>query len=153
MKVKHWLWIFAVLSLLTVAFIWGNSLRSIPESAAQSSVVAETIRPVLDPQQQMDPPTYHNLVRKLAHLAEFFVLGLFVCGFTVCLGLELKKQLICMPMLIVLLVAVGDEFIQHFTNRGSLVTDVVLDFAGAMAGLLLTAVLYRIIIQRVCRSG
>ena len=147
MKVKHWLWIFAVLSLLTVAFIWGNSLKNIPESAAQSSTVAEAVRPVLDPQEKLEPPAYHNLVRKLAHLVEFFVLGLFVCGFALCLGLELKKRLVSMPMLIVLIVAVADEFIQHFTERGSRVTDVALDFAGALAGLLLAALIYKCLVK------
>ena len=145
MKVKHWLWIFAALSLLTVAFIWGNSLKSIPESAAQSSQVAESARPVLDPQEKLEKSDFHDLVRKLAHVVEFFALGLFVGGFAAFLGLQLKKRLISMPMLIVLTVAVGDEWIQHFTKRGSLVTDVVLDFAGALAGLLLAAILYKII--------
>ena len=147
MKVKHWLWLFAALSLLTVAFIWGNSLKSIPESAAQSSEVAETVRPVLDPQQKIEPPAFHDLIRKIAHVAEFFALGLFVGGFTLCLGLELKKRLISMPMLIVLLVAVGDEWIQHFTNRGSLVTDVVLDFGGALVGLLAATILHKTILR------
>lgn len=145
MKVKHWLWLFATLSLLCVAFIWGNSLKSIPESAAQSSQVAESVRPVLDPQEKLEKPVFHDLVRKLAHVAEFFALGLFVGGFTVCLSLELKKRLISLPLLIVLLVAVGDEWIQHFTSRGSLVTDVVLDFAGALAGLLTVALIADIV--------
>ena len=145
MKVKHWLWIFVALSLLTVAFIWGNSLKSIHESAAQSSQVAESVRPVLDPQEKMEKMAFHDLVRKFAHVVEFLALGLFVGGFAICLGLELKKRFVSLPMLIALLVAVGDEFIQHFTKRGSLVTDVALDFAGALAGLLLAAILYKII--------
>ena len=147
MKLKHWLWIFAALSLLCVAYIWGNSLKSIPESAAQSTLVAEMIRPVLDPQEKLTPDVFHNLVRKLAHLVEFFVLGVFVCGFTINLGVALEKMLVSLPMLIVLIVAVGDEFIQYFTERGSQVTDVVLDFSGALAGLLFAAILYRIIVK------
>ena len=147
MKAKHWMWVFALLSIVTMAYIWGNSLKSIPESAAQSSMVAELIRPILDPQKKLPLDVFHNLVRKLAHLVEFFTLGVFVCGFTVSLGVELKKRLISLPVLIVLLVAVGDEFIQYFTHRGSLVTDVVLDFTGALGGLLATAILYRIVVR------
>lgn len=141
------MWVFALLSIVTMAYIWGNSLKSIPESAAQSSMVAELIRPILDPQKKLPLDVFHNLVRKLAHLVEFFTLGVFVCGFTVSLGVELKKRLISLPVLIVLLVAVGDEFIQYFTHRGSLVTDVVLDFTGALGGLLATAILYRIVVR------
>ena len=147
MKARYWLWIFAVLSLLTVAFIWGNSLPSIPESAAQSTAVAETVQPIVDPQQKIEPPTFHSYLRKTAHLVEFALLGIFVCGFTICLGVELKKRLISLPILIVLVVAVGDEFIQHFAKRGSLVTDVVLDFSGALIGLLVSAIIYRIVVK------
>ena len=133
------------MSLLMVAFIWGNSLKSIPESAAQSSQVADTVRPVLDPQEKLDRPTFHDLVRKLAHVVEFFALGLFAGGFAVCLSLERKERLISLPVLLVLSVAVVDEWIQHFTNRGSRVTDVVLDFAGAITGLLIATLIYKII--------
>ena len=134
-----------VLSLLTVAFIWGNSLKSIPESAAQSSSIAEKVQTVIDPQQKVESLAFHDLIRKAAHLVEFFALGLFVCGFTLCLGLKLNKQLVSMPMLMVLLVAVGDEFIQHFTQRGSQVADVALDFGGALAGLLVAWLIFLIL--------
>ena len=147
MKAKHWMWIFALLSIVTIAYIWGNSLKSIPESAAQSTIVAEVLRPILDPQEKMTLNAFHNLVRKLAHLTEFFALGVFVCGFAVSLGVELKKRLICLPVLIVLLVAVGDEYIQYFTKRGSLVTDVVLDFVGALGGLLAAVLIYKIVLR------
>ena len=147
MKAKHWMWIFALLSIVTIAYIWGNSLKSIPESAAQSTIVAEVLRPILDPQEKMTLNAFHNLVRKLAHLAEFFALGVFVCGFAVSLGAELKKRLISLPILIVLSVAVADEYIQHFTKRGSLVTDVVLDFVGALGGLLAAVLIYKIVLR------
>ena len=52
-----------------------------------------------------------------------------------------------MPLLIVLLIAVGDEWLQVYTERGSLVTDVIIDFAGALAGLLMAAMLYKIILK------
>ena len=136
-----------MLSLLTVAFIWGNSLKSIPESSAQSTTVAEQVQPIVDPQQKIEPPVFHDYLRKAAHLVEFFFLGLFVCGFTICLGLEQKKRFISLPLLMVLSVAVGDEFIQHFAKRGSLVTDVVLDFSGALAGLLIFAIAYRFVVK------
>ena len=147
MKVRHLLYLFAILSLLTVAFICGNSLKSIPESSAQSSAVADKIQGVVDPQQKVEPPIFHNLIRKLAHVIEFFVLGLFVCGFTICLGHELDKRFVSMPLLIVLLIAVGDEWLQVYTERGSLVTDVLIDFSGALAGLLMAAMLYKIILK------
>lgn len=126
---------FALLILVTVGFIWGNSLKTIEQSADQSAPVAESIQPVLDPQKKMEKPEFHDFVRKLAHVVEFFALGVFVAGFAVSLGASLKKIFVSMPILITLVVAVGDEYIQHFAGRGSLVTDVALDFAGSLVGL------------------
>lgn len=126
---------FALLALLMICFIWGNSLKTVEQSADQSAPVAESLRPVLDPQEKIEKPVFHDFVRKLAHVVEFFALGVFVTGFAVSLVAYLKKTLVSMPILLVLSVAVIDEYIQHFTKRGSLVTDVVLDFAGALAGL------------------
>jgi len=147
MKVRHLLWLFAILSLLTVAFIWGNSLKSIPKSSAQSSAVADKVQSIVDPLQKVEPPAFHKLIRKLAHIVEFFILGMFVCGFAICLGCELGKRLVSMPMLIVLLVALGDEWIQVYTGRGSLITDVLIDFAGALVGLLMAGILYWFVVK------
>ena len=127
--------IFALLILMTVGFIWGNSLKNIEQSSAQSTPVAESLQPVLDPQEKIEKPVFHDFVRKLAHVTEFFVLGVFAAGFALSLGAYLKKLFISMPILLTLTVAVGDEFIQHFTGRGSQVTDVMLDFSGSLAGL------------------
>ena len=147
MKVRHLLYLFAILSLLTVAFIWGNSLKSIPESSAQSSAVADKIQDVVDPEKKVEPSVFHNLIRKAAHIIEFFALGIFVGGFAICLGYEQQKRLISMPLLIVLLIAVGDEWIQVYAERGSLVTDVIIDFSGALAGLLMVSMLHQLVVK------
>lgn len=147
MKNRHWLWLFALLFLLTTAFLWGNSLKSIPESDAQSVVVADTLRPVLNPDQRIDALMYHTYVRKLAHFLIYGFLGLVAGGFATCLGVERNTRFYSLPLLMTLLVAVVDEWIQHFALRGSQVTDVVLDFAGSLVGLLVAAVIYRIVLK------
>lgn len=136
---------FALLSLLITGFIWSNSLMSVEQSGEQSSVVAETIQPVIDPNEKVEKPKFHDFIRKAAHVIEFLALGLSVVGFALSLGKYLGKNFVSMPILIVLSVAVTDEFIQHFTKRGSLVKDVVLDFAGGIAGLCLGWLLYFIV--------
>ena len=143
--------IFALLVLMTVGFIWGNSMKSVEQSSAQSTPVAESLQPVLDPQEKMEKPDFHDLVRKLAHVAEFFTLGLFVLGFAVSLGAHLKRRFVSLPILMALFVAVGDEYIQHFTGRGSLVTEVVLDFAGSLAGMGV-AVLFLWVLRQIVRG-
>ena len=73
------------------------------------------------------------IVRKGAHLAEFFLLG-FLVMYAVA---EVKKKLPSMVgfgYFYVLLVAVTDEFIQSFSDRTSSVKDVLIDFTGAFIG-------------------
>ena len=133
--------LFALLILITVGFIWGNSMKTVEQSSTQSTSVAELLRPVLDPREKLEKSEFHNLVRKLAHVVEFFALGLFVVGFSVSLGAYLERKFVSLPILMVLLVAVTDEYIQYFTGRGSLVTDVVLDFAGSLTGMGVTVLI------------
>lgn len=132
---RKWLILFAVLSLAVIAFIWGNSLQSIEKSGGQSKVLSDAIKPQVDPGNKVTPDEFEIFLRKCAHLAEFTALGICVAGFTVNLGRLKKERYLSMPLLIVLLVAVVDEYIQHFTGRGTAVTDVVLDFGGAVFGL------------------
>ena len=129
--------VFALLVLLITGFIWSNSMKEASHSNAQSMAMAESLQPVLDSKEEIAEWKFHDFVRKLAHIAEFFLLGLAVSGFGVSLSAYRKKALISLPILMVLLVAVADEFIQHFTHRGSMVTDVVLDFASSAVGLVL----------------
>lgn len=127
--------IFALISLLIIGFIWGNSLVSMERSGEQSSVIAETLQPVVDPNEQVEGPKFHDFIRKAAHVIEFFALGMSLAGFALSLGEYLKQRFVLMPVLAVLFVAVTDEYIQYFTKRGSHIKDVVLDFAGGVVGL------------------
>ena len=127
--------VFVLLTLLIVGVIWGNSMQTVERSEAQSTQIAESLQPVLDAKEELAEREYHRFVRKLAHVTEFFLLGLAVAGFGISLSVYLKKTLISLPLLMVLFVAVADEYIQHFSDRGSLVTDVVLDFVSAVVAL------------------
>lgn len=63
-----------VLILLTLTFIWSRSLKSIPDSRAESEAVLEVVRPLLETVVGEGNVTDH-LVRKLAHFSEFCLLG------------------------------------------------------------------------------
>ena len=136
---KRWMILFAVLALMVTAFIWGNSLKSNEASREQSKTLTESIKPTVDPDNKIDDFDIEIFLRKSAHILEFFALGFCVAGFTVNLGRLKEERYLSLPLLIVLLVAVIDEYIQHFTQRGTAVTDVVLDFGGAVLGLALVA--------------
>lgn len=135
--------ILLILTILTLAFIWGHSMMSVPASASESGGVLELIRPLLEIFVGKGNATNH-LVRKLAHFAEYGTLGLEL-GLLICAewinfrakktlplpdGL-IKKGLVC--LLAVFIVAFLDESIQILSGRGPLVEDIWLDLSGGAA--------------------
>ena len=125
----------ALLTVLLIVFIWGNSCLSREDSGAQSGRITQFLRSVLDPREQIPEENFHHFVRKTAHFLEFSVLGFLVARFCAVVGSMINKRLVSLPILMVLLVAVLDEYIQFFADRGSAVTDVMLDFMGGLTGL------------------
>ena len=84
--------------------------------------------------------SYGEFVRKRARLTEYFLLGA-ECALVAALlsgGRALRHIWAC--LFVPLAVAVMDEFLQQFAGRASLVSDVVVDFAGAVAGVVVVMV-------------
>ena len=127
--------LFGILSLCAACFIFSQSLLSGEESGGLSAKVMAFLRPLLDPNGIIPEDVFHFVVRKAAHFTEFAILGICVGGFTVNLGLLRHRRYVALPLLLTLCVAVCDEFLQYFTGRGSMVTDVVLDYAGSLSAL------------------
>ena len=134
-KIKRWLWVFAGLSVAMAALIWGHSMMSREASSGESLSVLALLMPILDAFGIGDAEIAHGVLRKVAHFVEFAALGVTVCGFTVNLGRLRGQRLVSLPLLMLLSVAVTDEFIQLFSGRAAMVQDVVLDFAGGVTGL------------------
>lgn len=141
MQRKRFLILFAVLSVLVAGFILSQSMLPREDSAEQSGWVMDLIKPFLDVENQVPEETFHLWIRKAAHFMGFAALGLCVGGFCVNLGHLRQRRYRALPMLLTLLTAVADEFLQYFTGRGSMVTDVVLDYSGALFGLALAALI------------
>ncbi len=112
------------------AFIFSNSLKDGLESQEDSDVILAWFRPLLEWIFGKDPEVLNYVVRKAAHMAEFFVLALLICW----LSHAVKKKFHGYGLLYPLSVAIIDEFIQSFTGRTSMVLDVMIDFAGALIG-------------------
>lgn len=84
-----------------------------------------------------------QLVRKLAHFAEFGLLGCELAALLVVRD-RVGSQDIANCLFAGLSAALIDETIQLFTNRGSQVQDVWLDFAGVCSGIGLALVILAI---------
>lgn len=127
-KVTFFLFLTAAVTL----FIFSNSLKNIQQSNEASGVFIEWLGSVVRFIFGEGADVYF-IVRKGAHLAEFFALGFFVMNAVS----EIKKKISGITgfgFFYVLLVAVTDEYIQSFFDRTSSVSDVLIDFAGAMLG-------------------
>ena len=138
--------IFAILSLLLICFIFSNSAQPRSESAARSSALMSLIKPILDPYNRIEDDVFHHYVRKAAHFTEFAALGFSLMGLSDSLSWRNKKQRLLMPLLTSLLAAAADETIQIFSPlRGPGIRDVLLDFCGAVFGVIGMAVLLLLI--------
>ena len=138
---KRGLILYGILSLLVLMVIYGQSMLSRQESAGVSGFVVTYLKPVLDPGDWWKPEDFHYFIRKAGHFTEYMLLGLFYGRFFALLNRHRGKRNVSALLLTVLTVAVSDEYLQYFTGRGSAVTDVVLDFSGALVGVLLVSVL------------
>lgn len=128
-----------LLLALLLLFIWGNSCLPVRLSSRESGHFLELVRPLLEPFFGKGNVTDH-LVRKLAHFTEFTALGLLM-GLLFQTGRRVRPRFILSAMLAGLLVALLDETIQMFSDRGDQIKDVWLDFSGVVTGVLLSALL------------
>ena len=120
------------LIILTLCFIWGQSLLDGETSSRESGFVFQLIYPFLYHVFGEVDATEH-LLRKLAHFMEYAALG---CSLSLYFGYEQKS--ILKGMNVALLAALFDETIQLFSvSRGPQLSDIWLDFSGAVTGILL----------------
>ena len=136
--------IFLVLAS-TAIFIFSNSMLSGEDSNQKSGVIVELIRPIIDPDGRMATYEIQYIVRKTAHFMEFFVFGASLTAISFLIGKKIFTPWIFMPMFLTLAAAVADEYVQSFTGRTSLVSDIVIDFSGGISGIVLAVIIYAII--------
>ena len=127
---KIWIFILCVFLVLTLAFIWGNSMLDADTSAAGSGKVFSVVQPFFD--SVFGPGTITEAItRKIMHGTEFFVLGLELTLIFAAFGnYGFKNWTFILSE--GLFVALADETIQYFTNRGPSVIDVWIDCSGLM---------------------
>lgn len=119
-----------------LGFIFSNSLKSRTASAAQSESAEGLFSRLLAKLGiKGDLATISEIVvRKAAHVFEFFVLALLVCGFLKVLHRGIKR-----PYTVAALFSVGaaatDECLQILSSRGASVRDVLIDSIGVALGL------------------
>ena len=128
-----------LLPLLTIAclvFIFWGSLQPGPVSAARSSRVARFVAAQLEKisGKPVDAERVDPVIRKLTHCLEFALFALLLT-FSLRVRRESFRGVPYRALFFSLLAAVCDETIQRFVvGRSSEVTDVLIDFSGALFG-------------------
>lgn len=138
-KPIHGFRIFAALALLVACiwFIWHNSMLSPEDSDRRSQMAAEFLTRVFRTFLHEDSALIKLMVRnvrKIAHAVEFFALGTISIIILMILG-RVNVHMVLHAVLLLLAVAVTDESIQLFSQRGAQVSDIILDFISGMTGL------------------
>jgi len=153
-----------LLCLLSFGFIFYNSSRTGSLSNNRSYDIVQSLREIkyevegktntIKVNKGVLPISARDeklnlIIRKNAHAFEYCLLGVVVSNILFLLGVKGKNALTTI-MFICLLFAVTDEFHQRFVpGRASLVSDVLIDFAGSLIGMgLFYLVYYKIYVKR-----
>ena len=136
-------WILYILLGLIVFFIWDNSMQNGGSSDGFSLLFAEIFVPIVNKLGfHGNIWTLNRIVRKLAHLSEFTILGGVL--YTI-LRRYITYGTVIKTIGLGMLIASFDEFIQLFSpGRSSQISDVLIDTVGIIIGTLLVKLAYYI---------
>ena len=130
-----------ILIVITLVFIWGNSM--IPGKL--SSEMTDWLRDVISKLFPFAKGEKHvssgHMLRKTMHFTEYAILGIELT----CLKNTSRKLDKCKVLLLGVLAAMIDETIQLFTpGRAGMLQDVWLDTAGVVTGFVILTVIHKL---------
>lgn len=136
-------WILYIVLCLIVFFIWDNSLQNGGNSDGFSLIFAEWLAPIADKLGFYGNIwALNRIVRKLAHLTEFTILGGILY---VVLRHYIEYGTVVKTIGVGIVIASLDEFIQLFSlGRSSQLSDVLIDTVGIIIGISVVKLTYYI---------
>lgn len=152
---KSILWIFVIfISVQIFSFSSATAAQSSNTSKKVTEVVVEVVKKTRSVPKAEEATLFevcHKIVRKTAHFSEFMLLAIFVAALCRSYRFNMHVTLI-ISLLYPLLFAAADEFHQLFVDgRSGQITDVLIDFSGALTGTL-AFVLCRFILLHIRRK-
>ncbi len=129
--------------VLVTALIFLNSLDTVEESNQKSDSVTDVVENVTG--EDDGSGNLRMVVRKSAHVIEFALLGAALAFLLYYIKLVHNKRLYGVCAFYALAVAVIDEYIQTFSDRNGSVKDIMIDFCGALVGVLLASIVPAVI--------
>ena len=147
--------VILVLLALNLAFIFIQSALPPEKSAETSDKVGDIVEEVIPPETKPGSFIQKHL-RKIAHFIEFAALGLLSSVYVIFLGESIKR--VALSIVLAPSVALIDETVQLFSDRGASVKDVWIDSFGFFTAALIFYTVYhlvKIIVKKVnnCRQN
>ena len=142
---------------LTLVMVWGQSCLNKAESTVNSDAVVGLISPVEELKNGTPAEVEHYdrltaVVRKIAHVVEYAVVGFQMMCILYLWGRQRIKDCV-MCLYGGLTVALIDETIQIFAERGPLISDLWIDMGGTALGIGMAALIRHIVIKTTCGNG
>ena len=143
-RARGWRVLFLLLTVLLAGVIFYMSSEPATESSERSTTIAAEILPLVHPAFETLPPeeqkamlsSADHILRKTAHFCVYGVLGVLLLLYSLCFAAKPPAHML-RALLAATVYAASDEIHQAFVpGRGSAVTDVLLDSAGALCGIL-----------------
>ena len=156
---KRFLLWSAVLVWMGVIFFFSS--QTAPESSGQSGILIRTILSWFDSsfetltsvQQELRIEEWQHIVRKLAHMTIYAILGMLCMGALYTHRLQTGHRP-SIALAISVLYAVSDEWHQTMVpGRSGELRDVCIDSFGALLGVLFVFVIYTLIHHKKQKSG
>lgn len=137
--------------IIWMVFIFSLSSQVAEQSNQLSTGITEVIIDAVEkvaPNANFDIIKLNNIIRNNAHFFTYLILGLLVINAARISGIKDFKSLI-LAILICILYAVSDEIHQFFVpSRGAELKDLIIDSIGALFGIGLYLLIFRIIARR-----
>ncbi|SEF77864.1 VanZ like family protein [Eubacterium ruminantium] len=123
--------VLVIIIIVTLAFIWGNSLMTGEISSNISEWFRELLNKLFHFAKSSKEVGSGHVIRKIMHFTEFMILGLEITSLK-----KYKKKLTCTGIILSgILAAMIDETIQLFVpGRAGMLQDVWLDVSGYITG-------------------
>ena len=142
--------ILIALVIFSTAFIFMNSLMDYEHSHNSSGVITDIITSTDDIKERDHTDM---VVRKLAHIIEYALLGACVSALCIFIGYFYKKYLYGYFIAYSLFIATLDEHCQSFSDRVSSTSDILLDFFGSLLGGVFAILIYFTVIYFLKRKN
>ena len=128
-----------ILILLTLIFIFGNSLKNVEESGADSESITSFIEQIPPIKQAIEnniiqPGSLEGPIRAFAHFFEFSILGAELMLLIILLKSSCEIKFFLFVVLLCFILGLSDEILQSFNDRSTEAVDVMKDVGGGAFG-------------------